>query len=127
MAIIWSEGDLTGEYTYFSPRLNTVRLSLVRENAVMTGRMTYGNFNTCNLELVSSNPAKLNDVNLTFETSKEFPRRGRNRTVHLFGKFEHGSITGVIVDSGTPYPVHLQRNIIYSILKRFGLLNIGAS
>lgn len=93
-----------------------VRLSLLRKGEVLKGDLVYNN--CAKLELVGSASVRQEEVNLSFEPPREFPRKGRLRRVSLIGKFENGGILGVVVDSGTPYPVNLHRNVIYSVVKR---------
>jgi hypothetical protein len=116
VGVLWTLSDLTGEYACVSPRLGMVRLSLIRKGEVLKGDLVYAN--GAKLELISSSSVKQEDVNLSFGPSREFPRKGVYRRVNLIGKFENGAIFGVIVDSGTPYPVNLRRNVIYSVIKR---------
>lgn len=115
-ATLWTLSDITGEYNCISPRLGMVRLSLLRKGEVLKGDLVYNN--CAKLELVGSASVRQEEVNLSFEPPREFPRKGRSRRVSLIGKFENGGILGVIVDSGTPYPVNLHRNVIYSVVKR---------
>jgi hypothetical protein len=116
MAVLWSLTDITGEYSCVSPRIGMVRLSLFRKGEVLRGDLTYSM--SPKLELITSSSASQEEVNLSFAPPREFPRRGVITRVNLIGKFQHGSIFGVVVDGGTPYPINLHRNVVYSLIRR---------
>jgi hypothetical protein len=116
ICVLWMMGDLTGEYSCISSRLGMVRLSLFRKGEVMKGELNYAH--SVKLDLITIGSMRQEDVNLSFGTPRDFPRKGVIKRVDLIGKFENGAIFGVLVDGGTPYPVNLHRNIIYSMVKR---------
>jgi hypothetical protein len=122
MIVLWTVSDITGEYACTVPRLRMVRLSLMRRGEVLKGQLAYANQPP--LELVASSSVRPEDINLTFEITSMFPGKGRYRRVKLLGKFENGSIVGVVVDSSIPYPVNLHRNVIYSVIKRLQCLSL---
>jgi len=123
VCVLWMLGDLTGEYSCVSPRLGMVRLSLFRKGEVLKGDLFYAH--GARLELITTGSVRQEDVKLTFGTPRDYPRKGVLRRVDLIGKFENGAIFGVLVDGGTPYPVNLHRNIIYSMVKRFSSIFTG--
>ena len=117
VAFMWTICDVTGEYVGSSPRLGMVRLSLGRQAGVLKGRLMYGRGSP--LDLVTTRSVVPEDINLVFQISGEATRVERVRQVSLKGKYEDSGIIAVVVDRGTPYPISLRRNNIYSLVMRF--------
>jgi hypothetical protein len=113
---LWTVCDFTGEYAGISPRLGMVRLSLGRQSGVLKGRLNYGHGTP--LYLVTTRSVSPDDINLVFQISGEATRLERVRQVNLRGKYDDSAIVAIVIDSGTPYPVSLRRNNLYSMILR---------
>ncbi len=121
VAVLNIIADIRGEYRYYIYRVGQIRMSIRHSDGKLH----------CDLTLPRSKTlvADLSDKEVGQEVDWEFKdpdSPDQQSEVHFKGKADPGTLTGVIENGATPYPVTLERDLLASVLRQIKGLVPGA-
>lgn len=113
MAYYWSTNDISGEYGGINPYLGTVRLTLLRKPATLSGDITYARL--APLALLPSSTIADNHLNLQFSQAAAGTSGAQPRSATFTGDIQNGQINGTIQEQGYSFNVTLTRSSLSSL------------
>lgn len=127
IAVGWSLGDVTGEYTSTGYSSEVVRLSLVRRAANVKCELSWGY--GAILEATVSNINPNQELHIVFHVAPQWLHRGQqDREVILNGRFKNGAVSlggfqdneidARLIEGTRIYKVRLVRNSISSLSRQ---------